>query len=110
MDVKITHKTKNHSLQREEITFTAKAEKATPKRVELREKIAALHGAKPEAVIIGKIETRFGAHEISGTAIIYENPELVQKTELLHLIEKSAGIKRVKKEKTKEAPKKEAKK
>lgn len=101
MNVRITQKQKNPALKREEIKFEAKESKTTPTRKELREKIAALNGSKPELVIIEKISTRFGSTAIDGTAFAYENEENMKKTELEHLINKSAGIKKGKEEKTK---------
>ncbi|MDD5148005.1 MAG: 30S ribosomal protein S24e [Candidatus ainarchaeum sp.] len=104
MDVKITQKQKNPVFHREEITFEVRESKATPTRKELREKIAALTGAKPELVIIEKISTRFGSTFVGGKALAYEEEKGMQKTELGHLINKSAGIKKSKEEKAKAPP------
>jgi small subunit ribosomal protein S24e len=100
MDIRITQKQKNPALQREEIEFEVKESKTTPTRKEIREKIAALIASKPELVIIEKIMTHFGSTEVTGKARAYENEEKLKKTELNHLINKSAGIKKGKEEKT----------
>ena len=106
MDIRITQKQKNPVLQREEIAFEIKETKATPTRKDIREKLAALSGVKPELVIVEKISTRFGETNATGTALIYGDEKRLAKTELEHLVNKSAGIKGKKNKEAQAAPKK----
>ena len=59
MELEITGKKENKTLQRQEVEIEIKNTKLTPSRKELRPKIAALLGAKEGLTIIEKIKDLF---------------------------------------------------
>jgi len=99
MELEITGKKENKTLQRQEVELEIKDVKLTPSRKELRPKIAALLGAKEELTVIEKIEHSFGTREGKIKAYIYENKEAMKKIEPIHLTERDLGKKKKKEEK-----------
>ncbi|NMC08060.1 MAG: 30S ribosomal protein S24e [Candidatus Lokiarchaeota archaeon] len=75
MDIQVKQVTPNPLLKRREVSFTLNPDKGAPDRVEVKEKIAALHNAKFELTFIKKLSTRFGKTEITGTAMIYDDED-----------------------------------
>jgi small subunit ribosomal protein S24e len=75
MDVQIKTVTPNPLLKRREVSFTLNPDKGAPDRVEVKEKIAALHNAKFELTFVRKLSSRFGKTELVGTAMIYDDEE-----------------------------------
>jgi len=112
MELEITGKKENKTLQRQEVEIEIKNTKLTPSRKELRPKIAALLGAKEELTVIEKIDHTFGTNQGKVKAHIYENEEVMKKTEPAHLIQRDLGKKKKKSEeekKTKGPPAEEKK-
>jgi ribosomal protein S24E len=75
MDVQIKTVTPNPLLKRREVSFTLNPDKGVPDRIEVKEKIAALHNAKFELTFVRKLSSRFGKTELVGIAMIYEDEE-----------------------------------
>jgi ribosomal protein S24E len=75
MDIQVKEVRANPLLKRKEVLFSLVPEKGVPDRVEVKERIAALHNAKFELTFVRKLATRFGKTEITGTAMIYDDEE-----------------------------------
>ena len=86
MEIKITSNTRNELLSRSELAFTASYDGATPSRMELSAKIAALQNAPVENVILSPLAGRFGQRAIQGIARIYDSAEAMNATENKYLI------------------------
>ena len=108
MELEITGKKENKTLQRQEVEFEIKNAKITPSRKELRPKIAAMLGAKETLTVIESINHTFGTNEGKIKVHVYENEEAMKKIEPAYLIERDAGKKKKKGEEEKaEKPKEE---
>ncbi len=82
MNLRIDNKKQNALQHRWELTFTAEHNGvATPKRDELRQKVAEAMGAKKELVIIDRTNTETGTGVSHGYAKVYESVEAAKKTE-----------------------------
>ena len=82
MKVEIEEKIKNQSLHRTEIKFRVENAEKTPSRADIREKLTAMLGAKPECLIVDSMRHEFGTMQVSGKAKLYENPEFALRLEL----------------------------
>lgn len=107
MDVQIKTVTANPLLKRREISFVLSPDKGAPDRVEVRDKVAALHNAKFELTFIRKLSPRFGKTELVGTAMIYEDDEAAK---IEHTYVKIRNIAKDKREEARKAAKKPRKK
>ncbi len=103
MDIIVKSVTANPLLKRKEVLFTLNPDKGAPDRVEVRDKIAALHNAKFELTFVRKLGTRFGKTEIAGTAMIYDDEEAA-KVEPSYI--KVRNVKKENREEAKKAAKK----
>ena len=106
MELEITGKKENKTLQRQEVEFEIKDVKLMPSRKELRPKIAALLGTKEELAVIESIDHSFGTREGRIKVHVYENEEAMKKIEPVHLIERDTGKKKKKGEEGKPTEKK----
>ena len=86
MEIKITSNTKNELLSRSEIAFTATYDGATPSRMDLIAKIAALQNAPVETVVLSPLESRFGQRAINGIARVYASVEALKATENAYIV------------------------
>ncbi|MFA4855753.1 MAG: hypothetical protein WC634_04170 [archaeon] len=93
MELGITGKKENRSMQRQEVELEAKDAKITPSRKELRPKIAAMLGAKENLTVIKSIGHSFGERAATIRVNVYENEAAMKKVELAHLIARDAGKK-----------------
>ncbi len=75
MEIQVKEVRPNPLLKRREIAFVLSPDKGAPDRVEVRDKVAALHNAKFELTFIRKLSPRFGKIELQGMAMIYDNEE-----------------------------------
>jgi ribosomal protein S24E len=98
MKVSITGKSENALLKRTELSFTVEDSAVPPSRKELREKIAALQNVPPEQVIVSKIGHGFGSKKVEGKARVYPSMELLERTELPHIVRRNMGEKKEKAE------------
>lgn len=94
MDAKISERTKNPLLGREEILLAIEETKETPSRKDLRKKIAALAGANEELVMVVKIEHHFGSKNLSCKARIYESREKMDSVEAKFIVDRNLGVKK----------------
>lgn len=105
MELEITGKNENKTLQKQQVELKTKNAIITPSRKELRPKIAAMLNAKENLVVIGKIEHEYGNRESTIFVDIYENEEAMKKS-AQYLINRDQGKKKDAKEET-PAPKAE---
>ena len=86
MEIKINSNTRNELLSRSEIAFTATYEGATPSRMDIGAKIAALQNVPIENLILSPLQSRFGVRAVQGVARIYDSAEALKATERAYLI------------------------
>ena len=86
MEIKINSNTRNELLSRSEIAFTATYEGATPSRMDIGAKIAALQNVPIENLILSPLQSRFGLRAVQGVARIYDSAEALKATERAYLI------------------------
>jgi len=89
MEIQIIKDRSNQLLKRREITLKIK-DKATPPRIEVKNKLAALVNSKPELIVIEHINTVFGKQEAVGAASVYESEERLRQLAHTHLIARDA--------------------
>ena len=75
MELAVTEKKENNSLQRTELSCTVSYEKAMPSRKELREAICAATGADPTLLVIVSARGGFGTQTGSVLARAYRSKE-----------------------------------
>ncbi|MBQ1179515.1 MAG: 30S ribosomal protein S24e [Methanocorpusculum sp.] len=86
MEIKINSNTRNELLSRSEIAFTATYEDATPSRMDIGAKIAALQNVPVENLILSPLQRRFGLRAVQGVARIYDSAEALKATERAYLV------------------------
>jgi len=92
MDLEILSKEKQPLFSRQEIKFVV-VESKTPRKEDVRKKIAALHNAKEDAIVIEKITNRFGDKKFVGVAKIYDSKEKMDEIEPEYVIARNFGKK-----------------
>ena len=86
MEIKINSNTRNELLSRSEIAFTATYEGATPSRMDIGAKIAALQNVPIENLILSPLQSRVGLRAGQGVARIYDSAEALKATERAYLV------------------------
>ncbi len=87
MEVEITSKKENPLLSRVEAHFTVfHPGQPSPKREDVREKIAALLSTSKGLVVVDEMNTPFGRNETKGYAKAYEDVDSLRKVENEHLL------------------------
>lgn len=86
MEIKITSNTRNELLSRAEVAFTASYEGATPSRMDIGAKIAALQNVPVENLVLSPLQSRFGVRAVQGVARIYDSPEALNATERSYIV------------------------
>ena len=112
MEIEILSKKENPLLDRTEVQFKViHANAETPKRENVREKLAAALNSKKGLVVVERMNSAYGRHETKGYAKVYPSPEAIAKLENHHIMKRNnlAELIPKKKERT-AAPAKEAKK
>ena len=89
MEIQIINDRTNPILNRREISLKVK-EKATPSRIEVKGKLAALLNSKPELIVIEHLNTIYGKQELVGTAFIYQSEERLKQLAHKHLVDRDA--------------------
>ena len=80
----------NRLLSRKQIDFKIiHQQMPTPSRAEVRSKLAAQLNVNPKAIIIHKLDGRFGQGITVGFAKIYDSPEKVEEIEFKYLIKRN---------------------
>jgi ribosomal protein S24E len=82
LDIEIIELKENILLHRKEIEFRiAHAGGSSPERIQVRDKIAAMHTAKPELTFIKQMKPIYGLPEVHGISYIYHDEEIASKLE-----------------------------
>lgn len=89
MEIQIIKDKTNSLLNRREISLRVK-DKATPSRIEVKGKLAALLNSKPELIVIEHLDTIYGKQELMGTACIYQAEERLKQLAHQHLVARDA--------------------
>ncbi|MBC7085728.1 MAG: 30S ribosomal protein S24e [Methanomethylovorans sp.] len=89
MDVKIIEDKKNVLLNRRELRFEVTFEGPTPKRIDVKNKIAALLNVPLELVVIQRMKNDFGRQVANGYAKVYEDVARMKKIEEEHILERN---------------------
>ncbi|NHJ39120.1 MAG: 30S ribosomal protein S24e [Asgard group archaeon] len=89
MNIKIIEKNKNKLLDRLEVIFEVESPKETPKRLEVKAKVAALINYDEKLVIIKGIHQETGKQQSKGIAHVYESEEVLKRVEPAYLIKRN---------------------
>jgi ribosomal protein S24E len=85
VNIQVSEIKENPLLHRKEITFEIEhLGQATPNRLEVRDKLAALQTVKAELTFIKSMQPVFSMPRILGTAFIYNDEETAQRLEPLY--------------------------
>lgn len=112
MEVEIISRKENLLLERTEIRFRSKhPDEKTPKRSEIREKLAEIAGVSKVNVVIDDIKPNFGKTESIGYAKIYKKIDIAKGLERDYILKRNNLFEKKEEKKTeKEAKKEEGKK
>ena len=89
MEIKILNQMKNPLLNRKEVEFSVfYKNEATPTRIAIRNKLAALVNEDSEKTIIRKIQGNFGEHRSTAIAYIYLNEQVRDQIERKHILKR----------------------
>lgn len=89
MDVKIIEDKNNVLLKRRELKFEVTFEGATPTRMDVKNKIAALLNVPLELVVVQRMKNDFGRQLVNGYAKIYEDAARMKQIEKEHILERN---------------------
>jgi ribosomal protein S24E len=89
MKIKVIEKNTNKLLDRLEVHFVVDAEKETPKRLEVRSKLAAMINYDENLVIIKGIHQETGSRKSKGIAHAYKSVDNLKKVEPEYLIKRN---------------------
>ncbi|MEM1958093.1 MAG: 30S ribosomal protein S24e [Archaeoglobaceae archaeon] len=86
MEVRVESEKYNPLLKRKEVYLKIKFDEKTPKRMEVREKVAGLFSVELERVVVDYIKTEFGKREAECYAKIYDSAEDLKRIEDKHIL------------------------
>ena len=93
MEINISSETDNRVLLRKEYeAVVTHTNEATPKRIDVKEKIAALTNSDPERTVVVNIVSEYGIGRSKLVARIYDTPEMMNKVELPYLLKRNGHI------------------
>jgi small subunit ribosomal protein S24e len=96
MEFEITKDKRNELLMRRELNFVLRYDGATPSRMQISGKLAALLNTNDKLMVIDSLNTSFGKMELAGNARIYDSEETKLRTERAFLL--SRGVPKPKEE------------
>jgi len=85
-DLKITGDKRNELLKRRELTFTLGYTTSTPSRSEVMGKVCAILNLDEKKVVLDSVKTRFGERTMVGIARVYDDEQMLSKTERPYLM------------------------
>ena len=109
MNISIDNKTSNALLSRTDVSFSLTYEGAVPSRKQVREALSMALSVGAERLVIVRMTSAFGMHQVKGIAHLYPTPEAALKGEKTHLLVRD-GLKAKAEKKKKESKKAPAKK
>jgi small subunit ribosomal protein S24e len=86
MEFEITKDKRNELLMRRELNFALRYDGATPSRMQIAGKLAALLNTNEKLLVIDSLRTSYGKMELTGNARIYDSEETRTKTERAFLM------------------------
>jgi small subunit ribosomal protein S24e len=86
MEFEVTRDTRNELLTRREVEFNLRFDGATPSRMQVIGKLAALLNVSDKNMVLDSMKTRFGMTELRGTARVYDSEEGKKKVERDYLM------------------------
>jgi len=86
MEIEITKEKRNELLMRRELSFILSYDGATPSRMQIAGKLAAIINTNEKMLVIDSLKTSFGKMELTGNARVYDSEETRQKTERAFLV------------------------
>ena len=90
MEIEIKEKIENPLLNRTEIHFNCiYAGEATPKTLDIKNKLVALLDADKNLLVVDKVLPKFGEGKADGYAKVYDNEENLSKIETKHVLAKN---------------------
>lgn len=93
MDIKIVERRENKLLDREEIYLTIDHKgEATPKREDLRKKIAAMIGKSEDLIVVEKILSMYGVQKSKAWVHVYDSKETMMKVEPRHILKRNGIV------------------
>jgi small subunit ribosomal protein S24e len=105
MEIEIVAKEENEVLDRVEVRFKAvHTKEGTPKREDVRQKLASLMKAPAERVIVDSMGSEFGKTQTFGYAKVYKTKEAAMKFEREHVLVRNKLKEKKKVEKKAPAP------
>jgi small subunit ribosomal protein S24e len=107
-DLKITGDRRNELLKRRELSFALGYTGSTPSRSDVMGKVCAILSLDEKKVVLDSVKTRFGERRMEGTARVYDDEEMLRKTERPYLMDRGRP-KAAKEGSAVEAPKEAAK-
>ncbi|MCD5409972.1 MAG: 30S ribosomal protein S24e [Methanocellales archaeon] len=90
MEIAIITDKRNPLLKRREIKFKINHDTGTPKRNDVKGKLAAMLNAKPKLVVIERMRSEFGKRETLGYVKIYDSEKHLKRIERPHIVERNA--------------------
>ncbi len=109
MEIEVVTKKENEVLDRVEVRFKAvHTKEGTPKREDVRQKLAALLKAPAERVVVDSMDSEFGKTETMGYAKVYKTKEAVMKYERAYVLVRNKLKEKKVKKKAAAAPAKKA--
>jgi small subunit ribosomal protein S24e len=110
MEIDILEKKENKVLDRTEIKFNCLYEgEATPKLLNVKNKLVALLNTNKELIVVDSIQPHFGETKAAGYAKVYDSVDSLKNIETKHVIDKNQEAKApVEKEEDKDKPEKES--
>ncbi len=91
MRIEVVSKNDNKLFDRVDVSFLVKEVSATPSRVEIRKKLAAVISAKDDCVIVDKLVTQYGSTDVRGVARVYSSNAELRKNEAGFLVKRNFG-------------------
>jgi len=85
MDFQVTSDRRNELLRRRELAFTLGYSGSTPSRSEVMGRLCAILNLDEKKVVLDSVKTRFGERKMLGIARVYDDEEMLAKTELPYL-------------------------
>ncbi|RMF89539.1 MAG: hypothetical protein D6733_06150 [Methanobacteriota archaeon] len=107
MKIDVISEKENPLLERKEVVVRISYKGATPKREEIRSKVAATLGADDDRLILDPLQQRYGASEAVAKVKIYSSKKRVGEIERPHIIRKNFPEGEAQKPEVKEEPAKE---
>jgi len=90
MEIEIKEKIENPLLNRTEIHFDCIYQgEATPKTLDIKNKLVALLDANKNLLVVDKVLPKFGEGKADGYAKVYDNEENLNKIETKHVLAKN---------------------